>query len=195
MTAFALLYPKLGYTLNRPSRLDLESTLSSAMITPLRHRIFLFSTMNLFDPFDSQGSIQLNTRFRTCQSILIIHYTSSDNLQSLESGPVAVQRAPAVSTKVARNDITAVCFLGDALGFTRSDFECILWHDDVSGIGASRDFSTVKAVAKGLLRQFDDVATFFLRPLTFIAGSPVYSILTFPQKQLPVGIFANKGEL
>lgn len=93
-----------------------------------------------------------------------------------------------VTAEAARDLIAPISRLGDLFRGSGNEFKLLARDHNVIAVVTTTDLTAVCAMAKSLSpRQL-----LFEQPrpqlYTVMAGSPLYSILMFPQKQLPVGI-------
>lgn len=94
----------------------------------------------------------------------------------------------AVTAETAGDFLTAIGDFGDLLGRSFCDFKVLGWYQEVIAVVSTTDSATVRAMAQSLCVSQQIDAFVCTRVLTVISGSPVYSMVILPQKQLPVGI-------
>lgn len=80
--------------------------------------------------------IQLQTRLRILERILIIHDTDLDDLRFPESRALAVEGGAAIRAEVGGDVVASIVTLAcDGLGLAGGHGETITWHDDVGTEG------------------------------------------------------------
>jgi hypothetical protein len=134
---------------------------------------------------------------------LVVKRTAENNVESTKRFCVCyfAQRAAAVAAKGELNSHAVFVRCGGLFRSAGREFELVLGDQQADGVRAASDLTAGKAVAKGLwvilAAAGEDAKLRVGGPflLTFIAGSPEYSYLMLPHRQLPCAILMDRRSL